>query len=79
MGVTPTFESFSPTYFMLGGLKKKYAYILDILKMKIKLVYFKVENDNYFDLKKVLKKIHGIGIHNILVECGKSLTHKMIT
>ena len=47
--------------------------------MKIKLVYFKVENDNYFDLKKVLKKIHGIGIHNILVECGKSLTQKMIT
>ena len=48
-------------------------------KMKIKLVYFKVENDNYFDLKKVLKKIHGIGVHNILVECGKSLTQKMIT
>ena len=46
--------------------------------MKIKLIFFKVENDNYFDLRKVFKKIFKLGIHNILVECGKSLTQKMI-
>ena len=57
----------------------------NLLKIKslknkgVKLIYFKIENDNYFDLKKLLKKIYELGIHNVLVECGKSLTHKMIS
>ena len=52
---------------------------INALKMKgVKLIFFKIQNDNYFDLKKVLKKVYELGIHNVLVECGKSLTYKMI-
>jgi len=45
----------------------------------VKLILFKVENDNYFDLKKLLKKIYDLGIYSLLVECGSILTHKMIS
>ncbi len=50
------------------------------LKMKgVKLISFKVEKDNYFDLKKILKKIYQLGVHTLLVECGKTLTYNMIS
>ena len=53
--------------------------IKKIKKLGIKPIYFKTENDNYFDLKKIFKKIHELGIHSILVECGKTLTKKMLS
>ena len=52
--------------------------INNLKKKGIKLIFFKVENDSYFDLKKLFKKIYEIGIHTLLVECGKHLTYKMI-
>jgi len=45
----------------------------------VKLILFKVENDKYFDLKKLLKKIYDLGIYTLLVECGSVLTDKMIS
>ena len=48
-------------------------------KKNINLINFEVENDNYFDLKKILKKIYKLGIHNLLIEGGKSLTYQMIS
>ena len=47
-------------------------------KKGVKLFFFKLDDDNYFDLKKLFKKIYMIGIHNLLVECGKSLTYKLL-
>ena len=47
-------------------------------KKRVKLIFFKVEKNKYFNLNKILKKIHDIGIHNLLVECGKKLTKEMI-
>ena len=48
-------------------------------KRGLKLCFFNVEEDNYFDLKKILKKIYELGIKNLLIECGKILTQKMIS
>tara|TARA_Y100000590_G_scaffold334851_1_gene381031 strand:+ start:830 stop:1930 length:1101 start_codon:yes stop_codon:yes gene_type:complete len=56
--------------------------IVKINKIKnkgIKLIAFKVESDNYFDLKKLFKKIYELGIHTLLIECGKVLTYKMLS
>ena len=53
--------------------------INNLKKKGIKLIFFKVEDDNYFDLKKLIKKIYEIGIHTLLVEFGKVLTYKMIS
>jgi len=55
--------------------------LLKIKKIKtkgVKLIYFKTENDNYFNLKKLFERIYQLGIHSILVECGKLLTKKML-
>ena len=52
-----------------------------IKKLKIyglKLIKHKIELNGYFDLKKVFKKIYKLGIHNLLVECGKDLTYKIL-
>ena len=38
-----------------------------------------MENDNNFDLKKLLKKVFELGIHTLISECGKELTYKMIS
>ena len=52
---------------------------INILKKKgLNLILFNTEDDNYFNLKKLLKKIYLLGINNLLVECGKDLTQKMI-
>jgi len=55
--------------------------IKKIKKLKnygIKLIKHKVSSNGYFDLNKLFKKIYNIGIQNVLVECGKDLTHKLL-
>ena len=53
--------------------------ISKLKKKGAKLIFFKIEKDQYFNLQKILKKIYNIGIHNLLIECGKSLTYKFIS
>ena len=55
--------------------KKKINYLK---KNGLKLIYLEIEKNSYFNLKKILKKIFNMGIHNILVECGKKITNQMI-
>jgi len=58
---------------------KNFRKIKYLKRMGVKLVFFKIENDNYFDLKKVLKKIYNLGIHTLMAECGKILTYKILS
>jgi len=58
---------------------KKNKKISFLKKKGAKLIFFNVESDNYFDLKKILKKIHSLGIHSLLIECGKKLTTKFLS
>ena len=44
----------------------------------INLIKLKVSSDEYFNLNKLFKKIYDLGIHNVLVECGKNLTYKIL-
>ena len=53
---------------------------IQILKNKnIKLINFKLDKNNNFDLKEIFKKIYNLGIHTILVEAGKTLTYNIIS
>ena len=47
--------------------------------MGVKLIYLDIDTNEYFDLKKVFKKIYSLGIHKLLVECGKDLTMKILS
>ena len=47
-------------------------------KIGIKLIKLPIKNNNFFDLKLVLKKIFSIGCRNLLVEGGKKLTDSFI-
>ena len=58
---------------------KNISKIKNLKSKGVKLVNFKVEKDNYFDLKKIFKKIYKLGIHTLLVEGGKTLTYNMIS
>jgi len=58
---------------------KNFSKLKYLKKKGLKLIYQKVENDNYFDLKKIFKIIYKLGIHNLLTEGGKSLTKNMIS
>ena len=52
---------------------------INYLKKKgVKLIFFNTDDNNYFDLKKILNKIYDIGIHKLLVECGQNLTSKLL-
>ena len=53
--------------------------IVNLKKKGVKLIRLKVEKDNYFDLKKIFKKVYELGIYTLLIECGKVLTYKMIS
>ena len=53
--------------------------ILILKKKGVKLIFFDVEKDNYFDLRKIIKKIYNLNIHTILIECGKKLTNKFLS
>ena len=45
---------------------------------KIKLIYLKPNNYGHIDLKIIFKKIYDLGIHNVLVECGRILTNDIL-
>ena len=45
---------------------------------KIKLIYLKLNNYGNIDLKTIFKKIYDLGIHNVLVECGRILTNDIL-
>jgi len=52
-----------------------------IKKLKLyglKLIKHKILVNGYFDLNEIFKKIYKLGIHNVLVECGKELTYKIL-
>ena len=53
------------------GSKKK---ISQLIQRGIKLIKLPVNNNNFFDLKLVLKKAYLLGCRNLLVEGGKTLT-----
>ena len=46
---------------------------------KIKLICADINKYGHIDLKKLFKKIYEMGIHNLLVECGKHLTSNILT
>ena len=49
------------------------------LKQKgIKLIFTDLNGNEYFDIKKIFKKIYEFDIHYLLVECGKSLTYNIL-
>ena len=48
-------------------------------KKGVKLIYLDIDTNEYFDLKKVFKKIYNLGVHKLLVECGKDLTMKILS
>ena len=58
---------------------KNFLKIKFLKKKGIKLINFKTDNENYFDLKKLFKKIYKMQIHTLIVECGKILLYKMIS
>tara|TARA_B100000427_G_scaffold275017_1_gene243384 strand:- start:580 stop:1677 length:1098 start_codon:yes stop_codon:yes gene_type:complete len=52
-----------------------------IIKLKsygLNLIKQEILKDGYFDLNKLFKNIYDLGIHNVLVECGKNLTYKIL-
>ena len=52
-----------------------------IMKLKsygLNLIKQETLKDGYFDLNKLFKNIYDLGIHNVLVECGKNLTYKIL-
>ena len=52
--------------------------INNLKKNKIKLIYIDINIYGYFDLKKLFRKIYEMGVHNLLVECGKLLTSNIL-
>jgi len=76
------------SYIVNNSIKKKTFIIynindkkkINLLKKKgIKLVYLEIDIDGYFSLKKLFKKIYDLGIHKLLVECGKDFTMKILS
>ena len=47
-------------------------------KKRVKLIKIKTNNNNFFNLKLVLKKIYSLGCRNLLVEGGKTLTNSFL-
>ena len=52
-------------------IKKLNLFGVNLIKQDVSL-------DGYFDLNTLFKKIYELGIHNVLVECGKNLTCKIL-
>jgi len=45
---------------------------------KIKLIYLDINKNGHIDLKQIFCKIYDMRIHNLLVECGNTLTSKIL-
>ena len=53
---------------------------INYLKRKgVRLVYLDIDINGYFNLEKLFKKIYNLGIHKLLVECGKNFTMKILS
>ena len=52
--------------------------IVNLRSYGVKLIKQNVTINGYFDLNKLFKKIYKLGIHYLLVECGKELTYKIL-
>ena len=47
---------------------------IKLLKEKgVKLIYQKIENTSYFNLRQITKKLYTLGLHRVLIETGKDL------
>ena len=74
--------------FVIKNLKKNKLIIFhsskNILKIKFlekrgaKLIYQKIENASYFNLKKITQKLYTLGLHRLLVETGKDLMNNFL-
>ena len=53
--------------------------INNLKKKGLKLIQFRAKKGNYFDMKKILKKIYELGIHTLLVESGSALIYDMLS
>ena len=58
---------------------KNFKRIKKLKKKGLKLIHQEVEKDGYINLKKLFKNIYNLGIYTLLVECGKSLTYKILS
>tara|TARA_Y100001970_G_C14132481_1_gene802488 strand:- start:326 stop:1423 length:1098 start_codon:yes stop_codon:yes gene_type:complete len=52
--------------------------INNLKRYGVKLIKQDVIINGYFDLNKLFKNIYNLGIHYVLVECGKKLTYRML-
>jgi diaminohydroxyphosphoribosylaminopyrimidine deaminase/5-amino-6-(5-phosphoribosylamino)uracil reductase len=52
---------------------KNISKIKFLKKSGVKLIFQKVENNSYLNLKKITKKIYKLGLHRVLVETGRDL------
>jgi len=74
--------------FVIKNSKNKKTYIFhnsknlkkinNLKKNGLNLIYNDVNSLGYIDIKKLFKKIYNIGIHYLLVECGKKLTTNIL-
>ncbi len=70
-----TSNSKNTIFFYNKAIKSK---ILKFKKKKVKIIKSKLSNKNYFDLKKMLKKLYITGCRNLLVEGGNDLTKSFL-
>ena len=66
------------TTFIIHNKKYKKK-IIQLKKRGVKLVFLDIDINGYFNLKKLFKKIYKLGIHKLLVECGKDFTMKILS
>jgi len=52
--------------------------IIFLKKKGIRLIQMVIDNNNFFNLRLVLKKIYSLGCRNLLVEGGKTLTNSFL-
>ncbi len=58
---------------------KNFTKINHLKNKGVKLIHFKVDNKDFFEIKKVFKKIYDMGVNTLLVETGKNLTEQIIS
>ena len=68
---------FPKTIIIHNSNKKKK--ISKLKKLGVKMINLNISKNSHFNLVDVLKKLHKINIHKVLVEVGKDLTNQMIS